>query len=138
VPRVRHQLSVSRVIDGLDADDLCFQAAVLLAQEPQELQLCRRRPDHQDLVAVAKNGGDMPEEVGAVARVLVLGGWAFWVPVDMMFGRGDLLGLKLFCIDAENARFLMVQPNDGVVSVHALLESKGCAKSAKAEDLPGH
>lgn len=106
------------MIDGLDPDDLCLEPMVLLGQEPQKLQLCRRRSDHQDLVGVPQNGRNVSEELRTVIGMRVLGGWAFGVSMKMMFRGGDRLGLEPLCVDAEDARLLMVEPNDGLMSLH--------------------
>ena len=38
--------------------------------------------------------------------------------MDMVLGRSDRLGLELFCVDAEDAGLLMVDPHDRLMSVH--------------------
>ncbi len=97
------------MIDGLDANDLRFERLVRFGQKPQKLQLCSRRADHENLASGSQRSGDVSEEVIAITRVLLLGAGAFWVPMKMMLGRGDRLGLELFCVEPKNARFLMVE-----------------------------
>jgi hypothetical protein len=128
VPSVRHELPIAGMIDGLEADDLSFEQMVLLAQEPQKLQLRSRRSDYENLVRVSQHGRNLLEEVSAVARVLVFGRGAFGVSVKMMFRRGDRFCLELFCVDAEDARLLMVEPHDCLMSDHDEPQSKRRAK----------
>ncbi|HVY31063.1 MAG TPA: hypothetical protein VHB79_31120 [Polyangiaceae bacterium] len=119
MPRVRDELAVGRVVDGLDADDLRFECSVSLGQEPQKLQLCMRWSDQQDGVRVAKNGGNVLEEMRVVARALTVGAGAFGVSMKVVFGGDDGLGLQLLCVDAKDARFMVIEPNDRMTSVHA-------------------
>jgi len=128
VSRVCHELAIGRVVDGLDAYDLCFEPMLLLGQEPQKLQLCSRWSYHQDLVGLAKHRCDTSKEVSCVARVRMLGGRVLGVPMKVMLRRSDGLCLKLFCVDAKDARFLMIEPHDGLMSLHGGLESKARAK----------
>ena len=122
-----HQLPVGGVVDRLDADDFGLQRVVLLGQEPEKLQLGRRRSDEQNLPSVSKHGGNVPEELGTVVGVLVLRRRAFGMPMEMVLGRGDRFRLELFCVEAKNARLLMVEPYDGLMSDHEGPQSKGRA-----------
>ena len=106
------------MVDGLDADDLCFEGGVTLGQKPQKLQLCGRGSDQEDLTGSSKRGRDVSEEMRPVARMLVLGARPLWVPMKMMFGRSDFLGLEVFGVDAKDARLLMIEPHDGLMSLH--------------------
>jgi hypothetical protein len=47
---VRDELTVGRVIDGLDADDLGAECVIVLLNVPQKFQLGRGRADDQNLV----------------------------------------------------------------------------------------
>ena len=49
--------------------------------------------------------------------MLVLGARPFGVPMKMMLGRGDFLGLAVFGVDAKYARLLMIEPHEGLMSL---------------------
>jgi len=127
VSSVGDELTVARVIDRLDADDLGFEPVVMFGQKPQKLQLGGRWSNEQDLISVAQHGSDVPKKLSAIAGVLMLGGGTFRVAMQMVLRRRDRLGLKFFCVDAEDARLLMVEPHDGLMSLHGQPLSKLCA-----------
>jgi hypothetical protein len=106
------------MIDGLDADDLLFEQVGSFGQEPQELQLCSRRTDEQNLVRVTKNGRDLLEEMGGVARVGAFGAGPFRVPMQAVLGRSDRFGLQAFCADAKDSSLLVIEPHYGLMSLH--------------------
>ncbi len=66
----------------------------------------------------------MSKELRAVVGVVVLGGRALGVAMEMMVRRRDRLGLERCRVDAKDVRFLMVEPHDRVTSFHARPQSK--------------
>ena len=73
-----------------------------------------------------------------IARVRVLGSRALGVPMKVMLRRGDRFSLELFRVDAKDARFLMIEPHDGLMSLHGRLESKARAKYGTVRQLVFH
>lgn len=106
------------MVDGLDADDLRFERRVMRSQKPQELQLCSGGSDQENITGGSKRGRDVSEEVRHIARMVVLGAGSLRVPMKMMLRRRDLLGLELFGVHAKDTRLLMVEPHDGLMSLH--------------------
>jgi hypothetical protein len=50
--------------------------------------------------------------------MVMLGAGPFRMPMKMMFWCSHVLGLELFLVDAKDARLLMVEPYDGLMSLH--------------------
>ena len=46
-----HELAIGRMVHSLDADDFGSMLVLVLLDVPEKLQLCRRRPDEQELLA---------------------------------------------------------------------------------------
>jgi hypothetical protein len=128
-----HELAVGRVIGGLDANDLLFERMVLLGEVPQKLELCCRGSQQEHLIRVGKRGRDLLEKKHTIARVVVLGRRPLGVTVEVMLRGSDGLLLELLGIDAEDARLLVVQPHDGLMSIHWQVAKQSARQTARGE-----
>jgi len=59
VPYVGDQLGVARVVQGLDAKDLCCECVIVLVHVADEVELRGRRANDQDLARVPERLDDL-------------------------------------------------------------------------------
>ena len=85
--RVRDDLAVGRMIDGLDPDDLRIQRRIVLGRVAKELELRRRGPDDEDALRAGELVRDGLEEAVRVVGVMVLGRPAAGMLVNVMSRR---------------------------------------------------
>jgi hypothetical protein len=102
------------MIGGLDADDLGCKAGVMLVHELEEFELRRGGPDDEDGVNAVECTCDVIEKPMRIIRVLSRLATPFGMAVNMMLRREDcgfVCGLRM---DVKDARFVVVDPDDGV------------------------
>ena len=102
------------MIGRLDADDLGFKARVMLVQELEEFEFRRGGPDDEDGINAVEYTCDVIEKPMGILRVLSRLPTPFGMAVNMMLRREDcgfVCGLRM---DVKDARFVVVNPDDGV------------------------
>ena len=109
--RISHELPVARMVDSLDADDFRPMFVIVLLDVVEKLELRRRRPDQQDLVAVFERAGDVAKESLGVVGVLLATIGPLWVPMmQMLRGRNDRF-VDPVGVNFEDVSFLVIDPD---------------------------
>src|SRR5258708_25912825 len=111
---MRDDLSVGWVIRGLDADDLRFEAALVLVHVLEQFKLCRRRPDDEDGIDAFEFSRDLAEEPMRIIRVISGLPPSFRMPVDMVLRRKNRRFVRRLRMDVKDPRFLVIDPDDGM------------------------
>jgi hypothetical protein len=102
------------MIRRLDADDLRFEATFVLVEILEELELRRRRPHDEDGIDAVECSRDLAEEPVRIVWVFSRLPKSFRVPVEMVLRRKNRLFVRRLRMDVKDARFLVIDPDDGV------------------------
>jgi hypothetical protein len=118
---VGEELSIRRMIDGLEPHHSRYERALVLVQVPDELELRRRRPDDEDGVGLAERLHDIAEEPAQVVGVMVLFRRTLLVAMDVGAGRTKRRLVERPGVNVEDAGFLVIDPDGGLMmGVHDL------------------
>jgi hypothetical protein len=113
--RLGDELAISRVIDGLDADDFRAERGHLFFEVPEEPQLGRRRAEQEQLFAAFERVRYAFEKALFVVGMVLIARCSLRVPVLNMLRRDDIFLLDRTRVNAENVSFLVVDPNSYVL-----------------------
>ena len=102
------------MIRCLDAYDLGYKGSVILVHELDEFVLRRSGPDNEDRVHPIESSCDVVKEMPRIIRVLSRLPTAFRMAVNMVLRRKDSGLVCRLRMDVKDARFLVVDPDDGV------------------------
>jgi hypothetical protein len=133
--RIRNELSVGRMIHGLDADDFRPHRVVVRLHVFEELELGCRRSHDENLFDLFQRARDLMEEPFGVLRVIFN---AFGAPrvlvMDVVRGC-DYQRIDLFQMDLEDVSFLVVNPNGYVLRHFGFFSGALAARRARSAPL---
>src|SRR4051794_22188056 len=100
------------MIDSLDSDDLRLDRRSVLVHVPEELQLRSRWAHDEDRLCPLESLRDIPEESMHVVRMIVFGGGPLRMAMNVPLRRGNRLRVDTASVDAEDPRFMVINPHD--------------------------
>jgi hypothetical protein len=106
------------VIDSLDSNNLRFERMIVLVHVLQKLKLRRRGPNDENLFGVSESASDISEETVCIVWVVVLGRRAPRVTLEAPFGRVNRQLVRFPDFHAEDARLMVVHPDNCLTQVH--------------------
>lgn len=123
VAYVRHELPIGRVVGALHGNDLRAHVLMVLGDVLGKLRLRHRGAEHQYLVCLREQLGDVAKEAVIVIGVVVnLRLVVLRVAVDMSVRPFDGFLVEVLGIDMKDARFVVIHPDGHLV--HATLQRK--------------
>ena len=108
------KLRVARMIDSLDPDNNFHQLRIVLADVLDQLGLGIGGSGHQNLAGVGDRLRDRLEELVILRRMAAADGVGFVVDVSRRTIRMQHQPLDIGWAEMEYARFMVVDPHDGV------------------------
>jgi hypothetical protein len=115
---MRDDLAIRRVIRCLDADNIVAQRFVVIMDVLDEFKLCISWSEQKPLFRRFESFDDL------VVKVLILGrplaGHAALLVVQVMVRRArcDIHFIDRIAIEKEDARFPVIEPDNGMVVLH--------------------
>ena len=118
LPRVCNDLTVRRMIDGFNADDLRSEISGVFLNKRDERDLRLSGADYQNLAGVGDVVGDIAEEM--VLKTVESRFTSMLGMSDVVLQREDAILFHVFWRELEDLRFALVEPNNGMRIVHAV------------------
>jgi hypothetical protein len=89
---------------------------IVLLEEAQELELCRRGADDEDALRTFELVSERAKKVVGVVRVVALcGGRVLWVPMHRVTRRTERQLVGVVSVDEDEARLVVIEPDGCVV-----------------------
>ena len=113
-PRIRNKLRVARMIDGFDTDDDVHELRNVVMYVVDQLFFCVRRPRNKSLTRVSDRLGGRLQIVGVGRGMPTADAVCSVVDMPGRMIRAQDEQFNVGCVEMENARLAVINPNDGV------------------------
>ena len=117
-------LTIARMIDGLDSHHFRFQFLIMLSDESGEFGFRAAGADDQDFAEILYGIDNLMSERSFQAAFSRAGNAGLVMEMNMGLTRMKGCFLGILRIEGENARFRMIDPNNGVIMSHLFFSSQ--------------